>query len=1387
MSRAVLVRLCSVCLFLGTFFSVQAGAALALSPQRPALSLTGASLGYTRNSPIQLNFSFRPSSLAGRRVDVLVRVVTPDARSFYLKPDMATLVESETPVPMIVNWRLTAQSQIGTLEVGLGPDMPLGVYQWELLVVPTGQDSRFAKNLLLQESTVTRLQEPVDVSAVNWTGCPPQGSYASCEAPYAPWTGPGGYTSNQCGYDVDQLNDQCRALIQQCLDTQFPTQARCDNPAYRDSFCYRQHQYLSSPYNCNRIDNTCAGSDWLACQQVLTSDNGPLQRCGDLDLRAFEDACHANYCPAEPDLDDCLNYKYRVEQYCATGTPSRSYFDSEIPAGWVDPNDPLADLKLGSALIDPYMARKFDGACQGVIAQRQALCEALRTDWRRFLLLPMHIYDYSYYRKPYIGEDPVRNLPAFNNPEHFEICAIQPEFPPPEPLAHLPLFTDRFFDQYDQAVRTARQLALFDGLNQAVEDDPARFGQAALAEVGSALLRAETNLSAAGELFGGSLVLLAVNRALPNIAVADQVGLGSLQLSRLPPAMVLALDERLTYAQPGDTSLSSCDQYVYNKYFSYTRLRDEIIRSTEPLQVLRFAYDSDQYPYSLGLAASEHIGVVRKNGAEVYNRHLWQGQGALSALLPQHPLAGKGIRRHKNLFAEVLQRYRLYAERNPAKLAHAWKLAYEPGDARLWALTDGVTRTLPNGLSLVNGVHTLALQVDENWFYYRNRLNALPMGFRDADFDDYRQLRTRLLDLLVIRARLEKTLGGLTLGLHPQTGEDENTLVLENASSYVGTLELLLQASALMPSEKAMILTELQKPVAAASNLVPGSTVLPTARRAVSLAPGGITIGGGAIPVVQTALQALLGQIDGQIDQVLSETLDTHPECFSSQPGACDWLPEAFVQHVGDLVPDGLMNQDHERCEFYNANFDFGTDFGRMAGYRFIVDPKITQATGKSTADICTILGSNPENADPTNLTAMSDQAYCMDLHRPTDYRLDTQALERFFPAGDFFDATANAVGYYLMFKDGGVVENRNGSGVPPLFLGVSHSDYAEYGSFSTLGVEMGYGIGAGVSGVDQLADDVLAGLGQGGQTPSLTPLQASFLAHSYAKFGMMGVVELDLLRLTAFIASSNGFDAQREQMQPGIQTQVRDDAAERIGGRPVYAELSLLGINLYDYPAGAADRSSAPLVLGDSFQHVQQVASITIPTIVPILVKVDAGYDMGFTLRFVTDAPQWSQLQGKNGTVLDAAFEPDAGVFTRVVAGVGFDAGVLSAVVGVEGHLDLLDFGLPLDVRIDAALAETELTGANGLRETVHLPQLDFRNDFSYDLDFGTGFLALIGEARMDLGLFTVTKTFRKILHDFRAKALWHRDHEIFALDGTYKLGQLVQGKGYVQRSGGL
>ena len=814
----------------------------------------------------------------------------------------------------------------------------------------------------------------------------------------------------------------------------------------------------------------------------------------------------------------------------------------------------------------------------------------------------------------------------------------------------------------------------------------------------------------------------------------------------------------------------------------------------------------------------------------------------LSCMYTTHDFAGSGITRSKNFFIDVLSSFSNYTGPTTTNEAVGQDISFSPAGADI----DSVVARLSE----------LDTTVDENWAYYQERLNELPPSFVDSEFNSYRAYRIKLLDLLILRGRVEKSYAE-SQGINFSTeAEDPYKKLTLDADTYVGTMSVLTGLKTITQEERDIIYGELSKPVFN-KNLFyelaysafgrdytrftdaykqgdlsiqvkpePSSSItVPSRLTSVDastpakdssetqfmvegsfyeLAPvTGVYVSFPADsvhkhnpPEIVAILNhestiALLDEIDIEINKVLNAVAFNHPECFSVSSNACDWLPEQFVERMDDLVPAGIMNQATEQCNVMNSlgqdivdvvhpnessRYPFNT-----TSYKFEVSPMTINAISgvNNIADLCNSL---PPGAHSTNVSGLSDIAYCNQLTGSgTNYKSSTTQFETFFSAAEFFSAVPDAIATYLIFANNGIddsrmnVENRKRDGSEKeLYLGVSYSDFFTTGG-EWLGMDAGYGIGAGISNFDSILYGFFCneeGCGpedvdtKNSDDPDA--LKASFFGHAYVE-GKLLKLDFDIFRATAFASSSNSFPDDPKDFMPGVKTEVLDHAKNSIGYRKYFSEINIFGYEIYKVAenevAVSDDKKSKRQDWSDEKTLEYNLVSQTIVVIVPIVIEVDSG--MAWDYLFHADPPELRSL-------VDVTFEPNSSVYIRFAAGVGFDVGFASASAGIEGFLDLIVFEMPLNLDISTVQDQFKVQGVD-----IFAPKITYDNDFSYKIAFGSGKIGLYAKVKIGWGWLSYSKSARKTLFDFSDHPLWSRQHNIFSLKGDYSLGQIFQGYG--------
>jgi len=1282
--------------------------------------------------------------------------------------------------------------------------------------------------------------------------------------------------------DPAYRQSDCGKFLSVWCDADGALEALCSGQAIGQNFCYNF-------YNPDQPDG------WQD-----HGKSGP-QICDQTPLAMVQQACYEKWCSETPSIYQCVKFPYRIYAYCATGTPDPTgiYWPSRnasakqwedflvgheteltnLPGEWKDPTTSAGIDNAAYISIDPYFARQFDQACQPVIAERMDLCDAFRQNAKAILPVGYRVNYFNLYQSPLLAYDPRLQVPVFYPPQYYKLCSFGPEIRVPLTPDMLPTYTQSVFDELDWITYLTRQGQVLSEVRQqgAAKNYQAdvllevqkqyndckkqlnpllqnfnnfmnQVDQAAtITRQGSKAPRASSASNRITAMFTGPADVLqdmwsdatfSITPTQTANTINARMGMGktgdiSYNLCQLDNAQPF---------QPGDTTLHSCVDYTYNKYFSYSRLRDEIIAARTPFEVVQFAYEP--HKYALGWAAAHDIGVVRKNGQEIYRMHIdgirpidlnrnigprtanatadyqdYSSSAAdkhqqqlpleslahaiaaqtheedngsryfipdevigfddgISSITPSdtitaddgliyfHPLAGPGIKRSKNLFIELLSAIKAYNQTHP-------------GQNTFMRMT-----TLEDNFPDINNNNTLLqTMVDENWNFYLERVRDLACSqpdFTDSGFDDYRDARLQLLQLLIARARMEKTVASLGIAFS-QDSDEENQRVAENSATYAGALNFLVKATTLTAKEKEMISGELAKPVPGVYHglSIPEPQIKGLWNNALHLTPTSlVTQLESTSP--EAAVRKIMAAIDAEIEKILTPLTSEHPECFSDRIGTCDWLPEQFVERVTDLIPDATLNHDYDTCttEINGAK----AYFNQLSSYTFQLDSKITATGNITAADVCNVLHNNPAENDSTNTSSLSDSALCTQLSTiPADYTSDTIALEDFFQRAKFWQATANSVGYYLLFKNNGIIDMaasrqvKDGFSSNLLFLGISYSDYTSKGG-DWLGIEGGYGLGAGIAGVDKLLGTVLQAPNDSQTIKNALndDLKASLFGHVYSQLNFLKQ-HCDLFHFTLFVANHDGFDRNTAtSFQPGINQQVLQHGAGEVNGKSTFVSMEVLGKSLYPSQRAGGSCEIYPIA-AQSFEQTLFDQTFMLGPI-PVKISASAGMRTGMSVNSGGEcAANWPDED--NNELLNVSLVPEATVYGRLIAGVGFNAGVLSAIVGLEGSLDLLKNQLPLRLVIVTSLEDQEVAG-----NTATLPIINFTNDLRHIVSFGSGYVAVAGEAELDLGLFKTSASFRSILYDFRNNPLWKREHKIYSLNGQYKTGQILQGMNYFQ-----
>jgi len=707
--------------------------------------------------------------------------------------------------------------------------------------------------------------------------------------------------------------------------------------------------------------------------------------------------------------------------------------------------------------------------------------------------------------------------------------------------------------------------------------------------------------------------------------------------------------------------------------------------------------------------------------------------------------------------------------------------------------------------------------VNENWAYYQEHLNALPGSFSDADFDSYRDYRIKLLDLLILRGRVEKSYAE-SQGIVFSTGSDDPyKKITLNADSYTGTLSVLTGLLTITEKERDIVYGELSKPVfsnnlfydrdySAFSKMQSTAMVKPVdivveVKPALSSSitvPAHLTpakddtdvdylfegdfyeispnpaanglysskdfFGPAAITASLNHISTinLLDQIDVEINQVLNEVALNHPECFSSSGSACDWLPEQFVERMDGLVSNGILNQSNEQC---NVMVSLKGNYRVFRSDNFTYEVDVRAINGiNSTADLCRAL---PQGTHHTNLSGLSDIDYCLQLSSGANYRGDTVKFEQFYPDTEFFHAVPDAIATYLMFSDNGIddsrisasstshAENTSADASGQLFLGVSYSDNFDTGN-EWLGLEGGYGIGAGVGNLQSVINNIYAE-----NNIEEDELKASFFGHAFIS-GEILQLNFDIFRATAFASSVENFSQNPSSFMPAIKTDVLNHAKETIGNKAYISEINILGYEVFkiEEPIQRNNRINS----SESKTKEYNLLTQTIVVIVPIVIEVDSGLSWDYLFS--------AQNPPLDHHLVNVHFEPNAAVHLRLAAGIGFDAGFASASAGIEGFLDLLTFEMPMTLAIQAEQEQYHINGAD-----IMIPKINYANDFSYNIGFGSGKIGLYAKVKIGYGWLSHSRSSRKTLFDYTDQPLWSREHNIFTLKGNYSLGHVFQG----------
>ena len=485
---------------------------------------------------------------------------------------------------------------------------------------------------------------------------------------------------NPCGYDLEARDQYCQALDDNCNANFFPTQSLCMTQSYRESICGKRLGWCES----GELDSLCSqGTSYSFCYNFFNIeepewDGHGVTRpevCDVTGVDGVEEACYEQWCSDEVTLYRCLMFPYRVFAYCATGTPDNSgvsYWPDQgnmallgngeepfqeamenLPGTWGDPSRSDSGTTLS---ISPYFAQQFDNACAPLISEREQLCQEIRDGKKSIQAPDSYINFFNLYESPLLAYDPVRKIPKFYPPRFYDVCAFGQRFPEQikEPPPLMVPFTEFFFDQLAQITYWTRNAMVF---RNVLDRSAGIYTDQVLSEVQDRYSLNRQMLQPLLRNFSTDMQALtaisssqAVTRAqappansssmIQNVSIATPEELAAIwtysQESISADTINSFVDNRLALGGeeananicsggdsgfiPGDTGLSSCTDYAYNKYFSYTRLRDQMIVSVDPLEVVRFAYQP--HIYALGWAAAHDIGVVRKNGQEVYRAYL---------------------------------------------------------------------------------------------------------------------------------------------------------------------------------------------------------------------------------------------------------------------------------------------------------------------------------------------------------------------------------------------------------------------------------------------------------------------------------------------------------------------------------------------------------------------------------------------------------------------------------------------------------------------------------------------------------------------------------------------------------------------------------------------
>ncbi len=357
------------------------------------------------------------------------------------------------------------------------------------------------------------------------------------------------------------------------------------------------------------------------------------------------------------------------------------------------------------------------------------------------------------------------------------------------------------------------------------------------------------------------------------------------------------------------------DRYLLNKYYNgyyrvkYTGSGTSLSISADSSHECNSAqnicgtYDINEHGVSTNPSLSEQIKLIGYKLTTNFARPLpfdkttWSSNDYIVDTVQKYGAnLFNGKSRSKNIFIEAALRLFGESTKVPAKSITADEINHIRNGVVLYRPTDLKTNWYTNSSSL--GIPSIT----ENITYHSEKVSA-NMSKENKDFDVVRAMREKLIDLIVVRATVEKAIEGIELLTIPTTTPKTPAI---NTLAYLSTLPIKerIYVNGLMnPKEKIEGKPSFEDEIDRLKKLYLFYTPESNLPARINKKLAG----------------SALKEIDYEIERVLNAAYAYG--CFDTTKTLCDWIPEdttARIDEMFSLEPE--MNVDYNKCVYYTGN-----------------------------------------------------------------------------------------------------------------------------------------------------------------------------------------------------------------------------------------------------------------------------------------------------------------------------------------------------------------------------------------------------------------------------------------------------------------------------------